>query len=635
MSRLEDAREKLYGKEYTEPPALPREPLPLPRDGEATKRSWQDLVVEPSEVLSELDQEQRRRRTGVKFLLILAGLVLLATAGTVGYWLYFPRGAVEFSITGPEEVIAGEFDVFTIRITNRGSVTLKDGSVTVMFPDGALLEGREVATGSFREKFTVDDVAPDGTFKRDLRVRFLGSNGQAETMSAAYLYRPENIQGELARQADFTATIVRVPVAIAVDVPERIRSGQEVAVTVGLDSESAASFPDMSVGIVLPAGFELVAANPPLAPGEELIWRLGTLEAGTSTTVVIRGIVSGEPEEVKPFHIRLGRYDATRRAWLVVTEYIGGPTISSPFLFAHTSLNGSRDRTLVPGSSVQGRVFFRNNLPEEIQNVIITASFPEQLVALESVRVEDGFYDVIKRRITWNPASARRLLELAPGAEGMLSFSFIMKAAPPIKSLTDKNFVFPVVTSIDSASPPEAYAGVLLKHEDRLEVKVESRLTVAARSTYFDAPVANAGPLPPKVRQTTTYTVFLQLASGANDLRGVEVRTRMPGGVEWRGAVRTDIGTVNFNAASQEMTWTIRELAAATGILRPQATAVVQVALTPSESAIGASPPLLAGITAAGRDAFTGTEHTASAAGPTTELRGDPKSTALQWRVAE
>ena len=54
MSRLEDAREKLYGKEYTEPPALPRDPLPLPRDGEATKRSWQDLVVAPSEGRREL-----------------------------------------------------------------------------------------------------------------------------------------------------------------------------------------------------------------------------------------------------------------------------------------------------------------------------------------------------------------------------------------------------------------------------------------------------------------------------------------------------------------------------------------------------------------------------------------------------
>ncbi len=636
MARLEEIREELYRKKFTTSPP--------PRDSRSFGRRPKPPSVPGSwhgrgpETASLADQAAlagaRQRQKSLRIIIGTALVVLFGALAAVGYLVFLVSTEVTFSVVGPKQAVAGEPTLITLRIANSSRVTLTSGAVTLTFPPGTIAPERsDVSLTAPRQKLDIPDIPPGGEFLQELRVRLLGTAGEEKIVSGTYAYRPENIQSELTRSSDFTTAIVRVPLAIGVEVPERVNSGQEVTVTVSVDSELSVPLAGMSLGVEFPGGFEPKRTDPPLERGADPIWPLADLELGKSRKISISGILKGEPEEVKAFRFRLGLYERERRSWLLLAEHTANPAIASPFLFARAALGERRGGSLAPGEALIGTVRYRNNLAERIENLVVSVSFPEKFVDLKSIHAERGFYDVTKNAITWNSSSEPRLAEVAPGGEGTLAFSFSLKSAVPIAGFQDQNFVFPLATTIDSASPPPQFRGVALEFRDAVDFRISSPIGLSARSSYRDAPVPSSGPLPPQVRKTTSYAIILKLTSGANVLREVEVRGQLPGGVSWGGQTTSDLGTITFNPATQEFVWRIRELPAATGILRAPLSAALVVALTPAENQVATSPRLVKGLVASGRDTFADTIEQDTADDITTELRGDARSNAAEWRV--
>ncbi|MDP3727263.1 MAG: hypothetical protein Q8R35_01335 [bacterium] len=635
MSRLEEIQEGLYRREPVRPPDAPPDTVPRREERAAIPSAWEDASRPVPRLLDRVYLMRiGERRPSTRTIVTLCLLALVGLAAFIGYTVFFARSDVELEILGPDRIVAGEPTVIIVHIPNRGSVALVDGALTLNLPPGAILAGSEdVPFDVRRERVTVDEIPPGGVFQREFRIQFLAGSGAVMHITGLYLYRPENIPSKLTRQGEFSAVVTRVPVAITIGAPEKANAGQELEIIISVDAETSIPLPEMSLDIEFPGGFALKSADPMPPPETPNLWSIGRLASGTSTRIVLRGILTGEPEETKLFHVRLGRYDAAAKSWLLLTETTAGPAIASPFLLAQATIDGNRRGALVPGASVEGRILFRNNLAEPLQNVAVTLSFPEQFVELETIRVDEGFYDVTRRMLIWNPASSARLSLLDPGGEGMLSFSFTLKANPPVRTFSDKNFRFPITTTIDTGTPPPDFRGVPLLYRDSAEFQIASRLTLAARAAYYDSPTPSAGPLPPQVREATTYTVFLQLGSGVNDVRDVSVRALLPGGVEFKNTIGSDIGSVEFNPASRELVWRIGQLPAGTGTLRPHAAAMLQLALTPAENQVNSSPPLLVSIAASGRDSFTGTELVIRTDDVTTELRTDVRSNPREWQV--
>jgi len=635
MAGLDKLREAIYSRDFKEPTRSPEGELPpeaLQESAKPIPRSWTERQPNASAPLAAATGKQRHWiRNGV----IIGVAAILVGGGWLGYTLFLATSDVGFSIEGPKEVSAGEPTVYTIRVTNRSSVPLTEVSATLTFPPGTITpDSMEIPFSAPRIRVPIGDVPAGERTEREVRVQLVGQAGHMHTIAGLLLYRPENISSQLTRETDMTTTIARVPIAVSVDVPERISSGQEVKMIIAVDSELSVVLPNMSLGVEFPAGFVFDRAEPdPIAPNKP-IWSLGELVGGQSRTITVFGTLAGEPEEAKPFRMRVGQYEAANDRWLAVIEHTQTPLIASPFLLAQATLNGARGGALQPGTRVTGSVFYRNNLPDRVENLTVSASFPENLVDLRSVRAERGFYDVGKKSLVWNPSSESRLRELAAGGEGTLAFSFELKQALPINSFADKNFLFPVITLIDTANPPPAYRGIELGSEDRIEYRMASVLGLIGRTTYYESPFPNTGPLPPKVRETTTYTVFWELTSGGNDLRDVEVRGELAAGVEWRDQVTSDLGTVTFNPATHEVIWRIRDLPAATGVLRAPIRAAIQVAIAPAENQIGTSPNLLQNVRASGRDLFADVTQDVTVPNVSTELKSDSQSKQIEWRVA-
>ncbi|MBI2055346.1 MAG: hypothetical protein HYT42_00415 [Candidatus Sungbacteria bacterium] len=637
MARLDKIREELYTQNKAEPPVDHRGDLLYPAKEKKARFLWQDPALELPTILERSYLTRLKERWVSKRFLVIAGAaILIGVAVFLGRDLILARPRVEFTIVGSDEVSVGEPTVFTLRVVNKNNVALKEGLINLTLPDGSTYASESGSLfGAMRQKFVVGDVPKGGEFKKDIQVRFAGSLRQDLVMEGTYVYRPENIQSLLIQDASLKISVVRVPVVVTLDAPEKVSSGQEVSMTVGVDSELVSPIPDLALSIDFPAGFEIISTDPPPVEAGENIWALGDFDAGTSRKIAIRGKMKGEPEEVKALHIRLGRFDPASKTWLILTEVTAGPSIASPLLLAQVSINGLRSGSVAPGASADGNVYFKNNLPEKVQNVNIAVSFPERFVELETIRAESGFYDAIRKAIVWDPASEKRLAELRPGEEGTLAFSFKVKGTLPIFSSADKNFLLPVAAVIASPNPPAGYRGVALEYRDSAEFKIESRLLVSARAAFYDSPAPNSGPLPPRVRRTTTYTIYFQLSTGANDLKDVEVKAGLPGGVGWQKVLTSSIGTVAFNPSARQISWRIPRLSSGTGIIRSPAVAVAQVALTPADNQIGSSPVLANDIAASGLDTFTNTVENGTTDDLTTALGADTESRSSEWAVVK
>ncbi len=634
MGRIEELREKLYRRRVQERERPPEGEVRLKRRAGGVPPGWSEArqagpTLIERVIRRELDGGRRRR----KMLFIGALLFLLAAAGLVGYFFYPGGRQVEFEIVGPKSAEVGAVTTVLASIRNSGTVPLQSGTLTVTYGPGVVPVGSgEAGFTSSREKVPLTDINPGQELRRELRVRLFGRPGEARTVSAAYVYRPKNVASDLIKKAEFFLVISRVPVVLTIDAPEAVSAGEAFDFAVLLDSESSTAIEAVAFRIDFPPGFELLAAEP--APAEPpSLWDIGDLKPGETRRISLAGKLRGEPEEVKAFTARLGRYRRESQEWLPIVEATRTARIASPLLFVRTSLSGRRDGIIAPGERIEGEVFYRNSLGEKLENLVITLSFPETLVLLESLSAPAGFYDVTKRLLTWNAASHLPLREISPGGEGRIQFSFTVRPTLPIRTFADKNFTFPVLTAISPASPTPEFRGVSLSYQDRILLKVATRLTLAARATYYNSPVKNSGPLPPRVRSETSYTTHLQLSNTSNDLSEVEVRGILGGGVKWLRAEEPSTGTIGFNEVSGEVVWRIPRLPAATGILRPSASALFQVAITPAENQAGLAPALVTAVTATGRDIFTGEEVGMSVVALTTELLSDLRSNSGEWRV--
>lgn len=638
MGKLEELREQLYrrkgeGREGTRPEGersfrRKRKAETLPHEWPGVRPRERTLIERVA--LRELGGARRRRRT----LVIVGGLLaLLAAAGTVGYFLYPSARQVEFEIVGPRSAEAGAVATVLVSIRNKGTVPLRPGSLTITYGPGVVPVGTgELGFTASREKVSLEAVRPGQELREELRVRLFGRPDESRSISATYVYRPENVASDLLKKAEFTLSVSRVPVAITVDVPEAVNAGEPFNLEVVLDSESSTPLEATALRIDFPQGFELLSAEP-VASEPPSLWGIGDLTPGETRRIRLRGKLSGEPEEPKVFAARLGRYRREGQEWLPLAEATRASHIASPFLFVRTSLGGRRDGAIAPGERIEGEVLYKNSLDQKLENLVVTLSFPEILVELETLSAPGGFYDVTKRRLVWNAASQPSLRELAPGEEGTIRFSFTVRSAPPLRTFADKNFTFPVLTTISQAVEVPEFRGLDLTYQDRITLKISTRLTLAARATYYDSPFKNSGPLPPRVRSETSYTIRFELVNTSNDLSEVEVRALLGGGVTWLGVLERSTGALTYNEATGEIVWKIPQLPAATGILRPSAQAAFQLAITPAENQIGAAPALVTAIAATGRDTFSGQEVRTDVRDPTTELSSDPRSNPNEWRV--
>ncbi|OGD34427.1 hypothetical protein A2988_02795 [Candidatus Azambacteria bacterium RIFCSPLOWO2_01_FULL_46_25] len=598
-SRLEEFEKKLYKKEEGGPGKQKSYEVYKEADSKKPKVGW------------EKGERRRGARIGGRDITVLAGILFFSAAVAFGYYLYYSSGNtfdkknVNVDIAGPEIISAGDQASFSVTYRNNTKLNLKDAEVLFVWPDKTILENQAAQT-SLKEKAEFGLIVPHQEKNAIFKGRIFGSPGEEKEIKAVFRYAPEGFNSLFEETKTIKVKIAAAPLALAINAPAQVVSGKDVDIALEYQNQSDAYFPNMAIKITYPAGFALVAANPPPTLANNAVWQLGTVRERSSGVIKLKGNFSGAQGEPKPLYVELGSSEKEDE-FIVYATASSATTIASSALFVFQTVNNSRDFVANPGTILQYKIRYKNTTDTQIPNAVILANIDSALVDMKSLNIQWGAFDSRTNSLIWNGRSVPALQVLDPKEEGEVSFSLNAKPSFLPKNFSDKNLAIASSVKITSSLGPENPQGLPIDGEDQLSVKINTQFSFNGQAYYLGGPLSNGGPIPPKVGQKTTYAISWQLSNTTNDVDDIEATAVLPPDIEWTGAVFPQDAPITFDKVTGTVTWKPSKVFAGTGVLLPVERVDFQVSFTPSFMHVGQPVNLVSGALLTATDMFTGT----------------------------
>lgn len=626
---LEELKKRLYkpGATFEERPETP-EVFEPGRKQEYPKvgKEWSTL---PKLKKWQLSSQQKKffSRT-----FILLTIIIVIVAGFM-FWrglVFFDKNKVVLKIYGPERIISGEEITYIVQYKNNAKVALENIQLSLEFPEGAVWQNSQADT--LVQTVSLGKILPQAEDRKEFKVQIMGLKDSQKKIIARLNYQPANIKSFFENKTEFQSIIISVPLVLNFDLPERLVNGQIVNLTIRYLNTSDAVFSDLKLKMEYPAGFNFISAYP--RPDEDKnIWLFSQISAKEEGKIVISGSLAGQRDEIKSFQAQLGI--TKNETFIPLAESLNSSQILVPPLNISQIINNSENYIANAGDTLHYKIKYENTADVEISSVIIGSKLEGDVFDFASLNIKKGFFNSLTNTIIWNTASLPQLALLSSHSEGEVEFSIKIKDKLPINNFNDKNFIVTNTVKIDSLNVPLPLMGTQLSGESKLITKLNSRLILNVRGYFKDTLIPNFGPLPPKVSQMTTYTLYWQIINTSNDLENVRVEAYLPSYIHWVNRFEPENAEIKYEPNTGKITWNIGKLPAAIGILSPVKYAAFQVGLIPAANQIGSIVNLIGNSTITGRDTFTNVNLTVTEKSLRSDLPDDPTVGWENSRVSE
>ncbi|MBU2068433.1 hypothetical protein KKE13_02560, partial [Patescibacteria group bacterium] len=485
---------------------------------------------------------------------------------------------------------------------------------------------------SLDETIDLPDLAPGQEKEIELLVRIIGLRGENQKAWVELSYQPVGISSQYTNVAEFISQVISVPLILDFDLPEKLVTGQDFDFSLRYLNQAEVSFDDIRIRIDYPAGFVFESANlNPLEDENNNVWSLGKLMAGEQSRISIRGNIQGKEGEVKSFKAQLGIFQ--NEEFTPYSETVGALQISNSPLSISQTVNESTNYIAQANQILTYQINYQNTTDIGIKNVVITSKLEGKVLDFTSLELGSGSFNGDTQTITWNASNVSNLALLGPYQKGQLSFSIRIKNPLPINGYSDKNFIVNNEVKIDSLEVPLSLKDIEITGQSKMTTKIASQLTLQSQGYYYDDLITNSGPIPPKVSQTTSYTIKWRLVNTSNDLKNVKVIGSLPPHVNWNNRVS---GTgLTYNSQTGQIIWSVGDLQAATGVLLPVKEVAFQISITPSLAHLGNLVELISQSQASGQDNFVDLALTNTDESIDTDLPDDLMISQQQGRVIE
>ncbi len=619
-SDLDKLKKRLYTEGETFKKRFKRERLtPISED---IKTFWHKETEKPGNVREVITAPIKRRKKSkvfyISFFLFLA--VLLGGVYLFRDKLGIDQNVVsskniEMTVEGPSTINAGVLNKWYVTITNNNKVNLELADLIADFPSNTLsVENTEM----MRDRQHIGTIASGQTMREEISAYLLGQEGEVKEIIISLEYRPEGSSAIFAKTLSQSVRINRPSLGISINLPQEVESGQIVNLIVETVSNSEIILKNFSVKVKYPPGFQYLDANFEPSKGNDT-WVIGDLSPNEKRTLEIKGSVEGQDLTQLGFKAIASSLGKGGEVSLLGSGD-GSVLIKKPFINFGFKISGEDNGAVKSGGRLSISVPWRNNLPVQVNNAVVTVNLFGLAIDRRSISVFDGFYRSQDDAVIWIASSHPGLKEIAAGAEGEVKMSFNIFNPLPVKSPSDKNFTFRLEGEITGTRNDESGQTVAVKGAAVKEIKIASSLQLASRALHKSGPFSNYGPLPPKVGLETSYTVVWSVSNFYNDTSDIVVRTALPSYMKWLNNISPSSERVIYDEATGEITWRIDKLEAGTGIIRPAKEVAFQVALVPALNQIGAYPKIISPSFLEGEDDFTGWALTDSRSELTTDL---------------
>ncbi|MAF20649.1 MAG: hypothetical protein CMI55_03130 [Parcubacteria group bacterium] len=547
---------------------------------------------------------------GVIFLIII---VIFTWRGFTS----FDKDKVRLEIAWPERVVSGEEIKYIVKYKNNTRLALNNLQLVFHYPEGSI----PFDDNDLVQAMDLPDIEPDQENQVELSARIIGLKGEEKEAWLELSYQPGNLSSRYTNQAEFSSNIISVPLLLDFDLPEKLVDGQSFDFSLKYLNQAEVSFDDLEIRIDYPTGFNLQSSESSLSERDGA-WSIDSLMAGQEDKIFIRGNIEGERGEVKLFKAQIGLVDDDQ--FIPYAETVKALQISLSPLSVVQTVNESTDYIAETGQQLDYQINFENTTDIGIKNVVITSKLEGAVLDFASLESESGSFDGLTQTITWKASNLPALEFLGARQKGQLNFSIKIKDLLPISNYSDKNFKIINTVKIDSSEIPLSLERIQIGGQSQSITKLASQLTLQAQGYYNDDTFLNSGAIPPKVGQTTTYTIKWRLVNTANDLSKVRVVAFLPPHVKWLNQISPSSGNLKYNFQTGQLIWQVGDLSSATGVLLPVKQIAFQISITPSLADLGNLVELIGQSKVTGLDNFVDLELIDTDEPIDTDLPDDP-----------
>jgi hypothetical protein len=617
QENIEALRKRLYDRDFSATESTRHQ---LPKTEVDVSRGWATsaerivpatppvAVTPPPNRPPELDMkieevEQPPRKKSYRLIILLASVVCFIVVAIISsLYLFFGNNQISarnisINIEAPFSIAAGEQVPMQVSVSNQNSVPILSATLIINYPVGTKSNDAE-ARDLYEQRIPVDSIAAGEAINIPLNALLFGEENEDKEVRATVEYRVNGSNGTFFKEAEpVKIKINSSPLVVRVNAVERASSGQEIEVTLTVQSNTSVVQRNILITANYPNSFGFLRSEPAPSYGQNT-WLISEIAAEGSQVIKLRGRISGVANEESELQFMAGtpRSDNQFVMSSTMTQAKTTYTIERPFIDVLVGVNGDNDGSAIVGAGKEANVVVRvtNTLDETIYDMRVEVSPKGNLIRDNLLSIQEGFYDSTNKTIRYEVAGRGDLAEVRPGE----SREFMFLVRPDINQQTA---AFDVSTNVYARRVREAGAAEEIVGTAVAQAKYESQLALRAQAGRNDGTFADSGPIPPVANQETTYTLTFEVEAGANDLTAAVMTTSLPQHVTWLDKYGGE-GTVEYNPVAKQIRWNIGAMTAKTSRQLQ-----IQVSLLPSVTQVGTNPTLVGSQEIRATDRFTET----------------------------
>ena len=554
-------------------------------------------VLHGDEKISQVKKTKKNSLVKKLFLLsllFLIGSVLFATFIILKDRTTPTADNIKLELLGPVSVAGGDTINLQVFIANKNTSKMEDVKLLTEYSEGIVFAQSDEP--AVRGLVNVGDIEPTGVVNETIPLIFFGEENASKTIHVILEYRFEGMNKKtvLTKEAVYEVELSSSPIKIDFDVLSEAVEGQEIDLVVSIQSETDEIIDDVIVDLSYPYGFVFSAANPTPTYSDR-VWSIGDLLPFEKKTIRIRGSVISEESSEMVFNVDVGTESTQNKRVVgvlygtrVETLHIKKPfvgfdlQISAGEIMGMTSVSDDFSFISAEDSAIRGVLTWVNNLPSRIVDLEVYLEVEGSAVVMDTFFSKNGLFDLNSNTASWVQRSEPKMAILEPGESSSVSFK--MDTVSALKE-NGTLYISPEVKfrlraygkRSDNLNVPEE-----VTIENLGSIRIKPTVNFLSIGRYYGGPIANTGPVPLKVGETTTFTIAWQVTNTTSDITDVVVTSKLPRNVEFNGMMIPKSEVVEYNKKTGDLTWFAGEVKTGSGYVAQSRELIFQLELTPN-----------------------------------------------------
>jgi hypothetical protein len=567
---------------------------------------------------------------------ILLGILAAAAYFAYSYWLADSNNVngLDFKISAPENILAGEEFSYQITYHNPTKYILSQARLEIQYPENFVFSLASLAPTSGNYGWDLPDLDPGATNSITVTGRLINQPDSANVIVGYLSYTPGALSSQFKKEASASTIVSGLGFTADLDYSGTAFINQDNEITLILSDVQENYLGDFNIAFTLP-----IEANASVVTADEKIATTSAKAAAATSTKIIVAKTGGASWQVSnllqasgrqeiplvykikeksdniEIKVRLEKKLENGEAY-VFWEKSFKPELVSSDLNLTMILNGSKSDSAVNfGQPLHYSLTYSNRGSAAYKDVIIMAALNSNFLDWNSL-VDDKKGEVRNKTIIWTKNEIPELAEIKPGDEGAIDFSINLSTFQD----SDQGQELSVISYGQYGMNNKTVKDNENK-SNTITSRINSDLSLSENILYFNSdnlPVGS-GPLPPKVGEKTSVKVYWTVKNNLHELTDARVVFALPSYVSWDSNNTTNVGNIYYDGATRQVIWEIGRLP----ISAYRVDAEFGISITPADGDRNKILVLSPGSTVSAMDTETKETITKKTEAKTTKLEDD------------